>query len=76
MIKVLFFAQLQEQIGNELELHENLNSVGEVKSYLEAQYPVVNLNQVMTAVNEEFALDEEIVKDGDVIAFLPPVSGG
>jgi len=34
------------------------------------------LDQVLTAINEEFAIDEDIVKDGDTVAFIPPVSGG
>ena len=77
MIKVLFFAHLQEEVGTDsLEMDNHLLTVKEVKNYVESLHPIVNLQQVMTAVNEEFALDDEIVKDGDVIAFLPPVSGG
>ncbi|MEM5590905.1 MoaD/ThiS family protein [Niallia circulans] len=30
----------------------------------------------MVAVNEEFAMDEDIVEENDTIAFIPPVSGG
>ena len=30
----------------------------------------------MTAVNEEFVQDDEVIQDGDEIAFIPPVSGG
>lgn len=30
----------------------------------------------MAAVNEEFAGDEDVLNDGDVVAFIPPVSGG
>ena len=30
----------------------------------------------MTAVNEEFAQDDEVIQAGDEIAFIPPVSGG
>lgn len=77
MIKVLFFAQLQEEMGTDfLELDSHFLSVKDVKNYVASQNPLVNLQQVMTAVNEEFALDDEMVKDGDIIAFLPPVSGG
>ena len=31
---------------------------------------------VMIAVNEEYARAETAVVDGDIVAFLPPVSGG
>ena len=30
----------------------------------------------MIAVNEEYALDEQVINKGDVIALIPPVSGG
>ena len=31
----------------------------------------------MVAINEEFATDSEIIQEkGDIIAFIPPVSGG
>lgn len=36
----------------------------------------LSLQGVMVAVNEEFAMDEDIVEENDTIAFIPPVSGG
>lgn len=30
----------------------------------------------LSAVNEEFAEDDTEVRSGDVVAFIPPVSGG
>lgn len=77
MIKILLFAHLQEEIGKDALLMDTEScTVQQVKHYIHTQYPNVNLNQVMAAVNEDFSFDEDIVKDGDVIAFLPPVSGG
>jgi molybdopterin synthase sulfur carrier subunit len=31
---------------------------------------------LMVAVNEEYASDDTALKDQDIVAFLPPVSGG
>ena len=77
MIKILLFAQLQEDIGQDsLVLDVNGWTVKQVKDYLLEQYPQVTLQAVMTAINEEYAFDDDSVKDGDTIAFLPPVSGG
>lgn len=77
MIKILLFAHLQEEIGKDaLMMDTDSCTVQQVKQYIHTHYPTVNLHQVMTAVNEEFFFDEDVVKDGDVIAFLPPVSGG
>lgn len=77
MIKILLFAGLQESIGKDtLELNLEEASVRDLKWKLKEQYPSSNLDDVMTAINEEYALDTDIVKQGDTVAFIPPVSGG
>lgn len=77
MINILLFAHLQEIIG-ESKLCVDLSdrTIGQMKEWMEMQYPQVNLQHVMTAVNEEFATDTTVVKNGDTIAFIPPISGG
>lgn len=77
MIKILFFAGLQESIGKDtLEFILEEITVRELKSQIQEQYPGSNIENVMTAINEEYALDTDIVKTGDTVAFIPPVSGG
>lgn len=77
MIKVLLFAELQENIGkNALNLAIEETNVLELKQQLEKDYPSLNLKKVMTAINEEYANDEDKIQAGDTIALIPPVSGG
>ncbi len=76
MITILFFAQLQEEIGPSLQYDCPQCSVKEVKEYVLHCYPHVLLDSTMVAINEQFASVDDLVKAGDVIAFLPPVSGG
>lgn len=77
MISILFFAQLQESMGqSQMEVPLEGKTVAEVKTWLEKEYPLLSLAQVMTAVNEEFARDQTIVNEGDQVAFIPPISGG
>lgn len=77
VIKILLFAGLQEEIGSDTLLMERAEcTVLDVKNYIQEVYPYVDLQQVFTAVNEEFSNDYEMVKSGDTVAFLPPVSGG
>jgi molybdopterin synthase sulfur carrier subunit len=77
MINLLLFANFQEIIGSkELSLELNVNNILELKNYLLSKYPELDFNFVMVAVNEEYATDETVIKSGDVIAFIPPVSGG
>ncbi len=77
MIRILLFAQLQETIGeSELRVHLADHTVGQIKVWMENNYPMLSIEQMMVAVNEEFATDEVILKDGDTLAFIPPISGG
>ncbi|MGD6842325.1 molybdopterin converting factor subunit 1 [Bacillus infantis] len=76
MNKIKLFAHLRESAGQEeIELEAAGKTIHELKAILTEAYHL-NLETVMTAVNEEFALDHELIKEGDVIAFIPPVSGG
>jgi molybdopterin synthase sulfur carrier subunit len=77
MNKVLFFAHLRDAVGEEsIEIDANGKTVAEVKQEVAKKYDIQKLDTVMTAVNEEFAANDDIIKDGDTIAFVPPVSGG
>lgn len=77
MIKVLLFAHLQEKAGQEsLEIDRSPMTVEELKDLVGTKYELGTLNHVMVAVNEGYALDDDIVHAGDVVALIPPVSGG
>lgn len=77
MITLLFFAGVKETIGSEtLKLEGQQQTIAEIKEHLQHTYPTLSLQGVMVAVNEEFAMDEDIVKENDRVAFIPPVSGG
>lgn len=77
MITILLFAQLQENVGaSQIMIEQEALTIERLKEIVQQQYPALFLRDVMTAVNEEFVLDEEIVRAGDVVAFIPPVSGG
>ncbi|UPO87512.1 molybdopterin converting factor subunit 1 [Niallia sp. Man26] len=77
MNKLLFFAGLKDIVkADQLELDMVGKTVKEVKAELAQQYSDLPLESVMTAINEEFAFDDDIIEENDVIAFIPPVSGG
>ncbi len=77
MITILFFAQLQEDIGQaKVELELEPLTVSELKNKVQKKYKVSGLRHIMTTINEEFAMDDETVKPGDTVAFIPPISGG
>lgn len=77
MITVLLFAHLQEQFGKEkITVNETELTVGELKERLKTEYNWSDGQRVMVAVNEEYAMDEDMIKTGDMVALIPPVSGG
>ena len=77
MNKVLFFAHLRDEAGEEsVNLDVAGKTVAELKEIIAEKYRIQKLDTAMTAINEEFAPHDEVIKDGDVIAFIPPVSGG
>lgn len=76
MITVLLFAHLRETVGEEKITLSLEGTVLDVKQALMATYPQLQLESVMTAVNEQFSTDKSEVKNGDTIAFIPPISGG
>lgn len=77
MNKILFFAHLRDAVGEEfLHLDASGKTVAQLKAELSEKYDLPRMDTVMTAINEEFASNDEVIQDGDEIAFIPPVSGG
>lgn len=79
-IRVMLFAQLRELAGTDtLEIDgDEIMSVGEIKKRLYEKFPQLReaMGRALCAVNEEYARDEVLVREGDRIALIPPVSGG
>lgn len=77
MNKIMLFAHLRDEAGaDHLELNAEGKTVADIKALLAESYSLTKLDSTMSAINEEFAADDEVVQKGDVIAFIPPVSGG
>ena len=78
MIELLFFAQLQEKVGKKkIRIEADGITIKEIKATFLEEYKMDDLlNQAMVAVNEEYAREDVLVYKGDVVAFIPPVSGG
>lgn len=74
-ITVRYFASLREQVGcerEELET-EQIHCVGDLRKHLaEKDWP----EQILCAVNCQYATDDTALKAGDEVAFFPPVTGG
>lgn len=77
MVDVLFFADLQEAVGKEkLSFDADGLSVKELKDKYLHSYELEMIDYAMIAINEEYSDENTILNNGDVVAFIPPVSGG
>ncbi|EPA8653163.1 molybdopterin synthase sulfur carrier subunit [Photobacterium damselae] len=81
MITVLFFAQVKELVGHsQIDVEASVNTAEELRQQLALRGDKWQLalesGKLLVAVNQTICpLDTEI-KDGDEVAFFPPVTGG
>jgi len=76
-IHVLFFASLKEQLGKaeaqlELSSSQTVATLWETLSAGKEALP----KQILFAVNHQYVHADYQLKDGDEVAFFPPVTGG
>jgi len=80
-VTVLYFAVVRELVGREqeaLELPASVLTVGQFAAWIPSRHPGLEgrMGSVRVARNEEFAAEENLVAEGDVLALIPPVAGG
>jgi molybdopterin synthase sulfur carrier subunit len=82
-VKVLYFAGLREAVGQsseQLALPAGIGSVGQLHAHLAARggawEALATTKNLRIAVNQQMAAMDAPLKDGDEVAFFPPVTGG
>ena len=79
VLEVLFFGISSDIVGGgniSFSLSQN-SSVLHFKEQLQRKYPKLSqINSYAIAVNENYATNETLLKENDVVAIIPPVSGG
>ncbi len=78
-LRILSFGRLRDWLSaeNRAELPAG-STVGELWQRLKGQHPELAAYEgsLAIAVNQQFAVHGTVLKDGDEVALLPPVSGG
>ncbi|MGI2065912.1 molybdopterin synthase sulfur carrier subunit [Shewanella sp. MF08487] len=83
MINVLFFAQVRELLGTaklSVEASEQTQTAEALRAMLavtdEKWAKVLTSDKLLVAVNQTMSQWDAPIKDGDEVAFFPPVTGG
>jgi sulfur-carrier protein len=83
MITVLFFAGLREAVGTASEtlvLPVEVKTIADLRAHLAARgeqwQALATAKNLRVALNQDMVPLSTVVKDGDEIAFFPPVTGG
>lgn len=80
-VKVLYFAGLKEALGlpgENVDLPAGVATVGSLRDWLVGQGrdKLATAKNLRCAVNQDMAKLDATIKDGDEVAFFPPVTGG
>ena len=79
-IRLLLFATCRDAVGaKEIDLDlEDGSTAGMLREELSSRYPKLQAmkNILSLAVNAEYVGDEIVLRNGDEVALIPPVSGG
>ncbi|MEA2339813.1 MAG: sulfur-carrier protein [Thermoanaerobaculia bacterium] len=79
-IRLLFFAVLRDIAGRSEDVFELADgtTAGDVWQRLRDRHAPLRdyVQPPMIAVNESYVGAEEVLRDGDELAFIPPVAGG
>jgi molybdopterin synthase sulfur carrier subunit len=83
MIRLRYFASLRERLGvadEWIPLPETVSDVAGLKRWLQGRTGLWNEalsdKQLQVAVNQELVKADASVRDGDEVAWFPPVTGG
>jgi molybdopterin synthase sulfur carrier subunit len=82
MVRVLFFAGLREAFGagESLPYSAQIATVGALRDHLtergEKWQTLATTRNLRAAVNQSMVGLDVAIKDGDEVAFFPPVTGG
>ena len=77
-IKVKFFSLLREEFGaaEKVVEIEDGSRVSDIAEFVGIESGRIEDGSVMAALNFEYCDADAVLKDGDEVAFFPPVSGG
>jgi len=75
-IQVLFFGSLTDSTLVAEQLIDSVQDTDELKQVLIQQYPSLKMAKFIVALNQQMIQENTLLKNGDIVALMPPFSGG
>lgn len=75
-IEILFFGSLTDATATGRLVAEDIADTDQLKDYLMEKYPALCSARYFVAVNQRMIQQKESLQSGDVVALMPPFSGG
>ncbi len=75
-MKILSFGQITEITGAPQWSLDNINSTDQLRQKLSDLFPALQHTTYLIAVNQQVIRENITLRETDIIALLPPFSGG
>lgn len=80
-VRILFFAQLRDKLGTsaiEIAIDQSVTTLQSLVEHLPEHIrdPLKHFPSWQCAINQKMGTLSQAVRDGDEVAFFPPVTGG
>lgn len=75
-IKVLFFGEIQQSTKQSEILFKDVFSSNQLNEKIQLLFPDLKTKSYRIAVNKSLINIDTELKNGDILAFLPPFAGG
>ena len=75
-VKVLFFGVLAEVSGTSFKHYQDVGSIGDLKLRIQDDFPEIVHYVFRISLNNAITDNDLVLKDGDVVALMPPFAGG
>lgn len=75
-VKILFFGILRETAGKQEMILNDINDSETLQNHLVSLVPGLKDYTYRLAINREFIDSNCVLKEGDIVAVMPPFAGG
>lgn len=75
-MKILFFGQLVDVVGAKELIIEGGTDIYTLTSSLHQQFPLLAQSKYVVAVDQEVVSGNQSLQENNIVALMPPFSGG